>query len=40
MSLNVHFLDSHSDFYHKNMSDVSGEHGEQFHQDISVIENR
>ena len=40
MSLKVHFLDSHLDFFHKNMSDVSNEHGERFHQDISVIENR
>ena len=40
MSLKVHFLDSHLDFFHENMSDVSDEHGERFHQDISVIENR
>ena len=40
MSLKVHFLDSHLDFFYKNISDVSDEHGEQFHQDISVIENR
>ena len=30
MSLKVHFFDSHLDF-HKNMSDVSDEHGERFH---------
>ena len=40
MSLKVHFLDSHLDFFHKNMSDVSDKHGERFYQDISVIENR
>ena len=40
MSFKVHFLDSHLDFFNKNMSDVSDEHGERFHQDISVIENR
>ena len=40
MSLKVYFLDSHLDFFHKNMSNVSDEHGERFHQDISVIENR
>ena len=40
MSLKVHFLDSHLDFFHKNLGDVSDEHGERFHQDISVIESR
>ena len=40
MSLKVHFLDADLDFFHKNLRDVSDEHGERFHQDISVIENR
>ena len=40
MSLKVHFLDSHLDFFCKNLKDFSDEHGERFHQDISVIENR
>ena len=40
MSIKVHFLNSHSNFFHKNMSDVPNEHGEQFHRDISDIENR
>ena len=35
MSLKVHILDSHLDFFHKNMSDASDEHGEQFYQNIS-----
>ena len=39
MSLKVYFLASHLNFFHKNMRDVFDEHGEQFHQDISVIEN-
>ena len=40
MSLKVHFLDSHLDFYPPNMSDVSDEHGERFHQEISELEAR
>ena len=40
MSLKVHFLDSHMDFFHERLSDVSDEHGERFHQDIAVIEKR
>jgi hypothetical protein len=35
MSLKVHFLDSHSDFFPENLGAVSDEHGERFHQDIS-----
>lgn len=38
MSLNLHFLHSHLDFFPANLGDVSDEHGECFHQDISVIE--
>ena len=40
LSLKVHFLDYHLNFFHKNMSDVSDEHRERFHHDISVIEYR
>ena len=40
MSLKVHFLESHLDFFHSNLGDVSDKHGERFHQDICVIENR
>ena len=39
MSLKVHFLASHLHFFHKNLGDVSDEHGERF-QDITVIEKR
>ena len=39
MSLKDHFLESHLDFFHSNLGDVSDEHGERFHQDICVIEN-
>jgi len=38
MSLKVHFLDSHLDFFQENLSGVSDMHKEQFHQDISTME--
>jgi hypothetical protein len=38
MSIKVHFLDSHSDFFPENLGAVSDEHGERFHQDISNVE--
>ena len=40
MSLKMHFLHSHLDFFSPNMSDVSEEHGERFHQDISDMERK
>ena len=40
MSLKVHVLHSHLDFFVENLGDVSDEHGERFHQDISVMEQR
>jgi len=40
MSLKVHLLDCHLDFFPENLSTVSDEHGERFHQDISTIERR
>lgn len=40
MSLKLHFLHSHLSFFPKNAVDVSDEHGERFHQDISNMENR
>lgn len=40
MSLKIHFLDSHLDFFPVNLGAVSDEHGERFHQQISVMENR
>ena len=36
----MHFLDSHLDFFPENNGDVSDEHGERFHQDISGMERR
>ena len=40
MSLKLHLLDSHLDFFNDKLADVSDEHGERFHQDIAVIERR
>ena len=40
MSLKIHFLHSHLYFSPENLGDVSDEHGERFHQDISTMENR
>ena len=38
MYLKMHFLDSHFDFFPQNLGNVSDEHGERFHQDISTME--
>jgi hypothetical protein len=38
MSLKIHFLHSHLDFFPSNLGDVSDEMGERFHQDISQME--
>jgi len=35
MSLKIHFLNSHLDFFPENCGAVSDEHGEHFYQDIS-----
>ena len=40
MSLKIHFLDSHLDFFPDNLCAVSDEHRERFHQDISALEKR
>ena len=40
MSLKIHFLHSHLDFFPQNCGAVSDEHGERFHQDISSMEQR
>jgi hypothetical protein len=40
MSLKIHFLHSHLDFFSDNLGAVSDEHGERFHQDISALEKR
>jgi len=38
MSLKIHFLESHLDFFPENLCKVSDEHGERFHQDILAKE--
>jgi hypothetical protein len=40
MSLKVHHLGSHLDFFPENLGAVSDEHGERFHQHISNMEKR
>ena len=40
MSLKIHFLHSHLDFFPENCGAVSDEHGECFQQDISSMEKR
>ena len=40
MSLKIHFLHSHLDFFTKNCGAVSDESEEHFHQDISSMEKR
>ncbi|GBO44042.1 hypothetical protein AVEN_5001-1 [Araneus ventricosus] len=37
MSLKVHFLDSHLDYFPENLGVVSEEQGERFHQDIKEM---
>lgn len=40
MSLKIHFLACHLNFFPENMGSVSNAHGECFHQDISAMEAR
>lgn len=40
MSLKIHFLHSHLDFFPENLGAVSDEQGERFHQDIQGMEQR
>jgi len=37
MSLKIHLLESHLDFFPENLGEASEEHGERFHQDILDI---
>ena len=39
MSLKIHFLHSHLNFFPPNLGAVSDEHGERFHQDITIKAN-
>ena len=38
MSLKMHFLHSHLEFFPENLGAVSDEQGERFHQDIQAME--
>ncbi|GBM57141.1 hypothetical protein AVEN_237379-1 [Araneus ventricosus] len=40
MSLKLHILDSHLNFFPQNLGAISDEHRELFHQDISMFEKR
>lgn len=40
MSLKIHYLHSHLDFFRSNLGDYSEEHGERFHQDMQRMEER
>ena len=40
MSVKLHFLCSHLDFFQENLDDFSEEHGERFYQDIEPMERR
>jgi len=38
MSLKIYFLESHLDFFPENLGEVSDEHGERFHHNITTME--
>ena len=40
MSLKIHFLHSHLDFFPPKLGAVSDEYGESFHQDSSAMQKR
>ena len=40
MSLKIHFLHCHLDFFPENLGSVGDEQGERFHQDINLMEKR
>ena len=40
LSIKLHFLHSHLDFFPVNLGDYSEEHGEKFHQEMKNIEDR
>ena len=40
MSLKIHFLESHLNFFPEYLGEASDEHGERFHQDILAMEKR
>ena len=40
MTLKIHFLESHLDFFAENLGEVSDEQGERFHQNIIATKKR
>ena len=40
MNLKLHFMDSQVEYFPENLGDYIEEHGESFHQDIKVMEQR
>ena len=40
MSVKVHFLHSHLDYFPENLGAMSEEQGERFHQDLKTMEKR
>jgi hypothetical protein len=40
VSLKLHFLASHLDYFHPNLGDLSEEQGEMFHQYLKDVERR
>lgn len=40
MSIKIHFIHSHLDFFPENLGQMSDEQGERFHQEIGTIEKR
>ena len=40
MSIKLHFLQSHLNYFPKNCGDLSKKQGERFHQDICIMEER
>jgi hypothetical protein len=40
MSLKLHFLHFHLDYFPENLGDLSDEHGKRFHQDVKEMERR
>jgi hypothetical protein len=40
LSLKMHFLNSHLDYFPENLGDISEKHGKRFHQTIKEMESR
>lgn len=40
MSVKVHFLHSHSDYFPNDCSEVSDKHGDRFHQQMAAMKKR